>query len=110
MSGREPFLENLALAACGVAKTARRDTRGPVESPHEVREVPKADIERDVRDRPIVAAEERRGTSQARAHDVLVRRHAEHAGEEPEEMIRAQSRVAGGAAEIDFLVRVLVEP
>ena len=58
----------------------------------------------------VVVGEQARGAAQARADQVLVRRHAEHLGEEPQEVEGAEPGLARRALEVDRLVRVRVDP
>ena len=103
-SAGEAILENLAIVriagARGLPEAARRDTGRAMEGAHEVRQVGKADIECDIADRPIVSGKRACGAAQPRAQQVLMRRHADDAGKQPQEMKRAQSRLARGALEI----------
>jgi hypothetical protein len=56
------------------------------------------------------AARRPRRVPEARAHEILVRRHAEHVPEEPEEVKGAESERAGHVLEIDVLGRALLDP
>ena len=113
-SAGESLLENLAIVrvagAGGLTEAARRDAGGTVEGAHEVRQIAKADIECDIADRPIVGGQRACGAAQPRAQQVLMRRHADDAGKQPQEMKGTQPRLARGTVEIDGLVRVRIEP
>src|SRR5262245_63168821 len=108
--GGQAFLEDLAVALRGAAERARRDARRAMERAHEVREIAEADAERDLSDRARVVGQKASRTAQPRAHQVLVRRHAEHLAEQAQEVERAEPRLARGALEVDLLVRVRVDP
>ena len=81
-----------------------------MEGAHEVREVAEPDVEGDVGDRARVLGQQARRVAQAGAHQILVRRHAEHLREEPQEVERAEPGLRGRALEVDRLVRVRVDP
>src|SRR5437868_1509378 len=66
---------------CSLAEAARRDTGGAVEGADEIGEIAEADIEGDVGDRPAVLGKQARGVTQAAAQQILMRCHAEAAGE-----------------------------
>jgi hypothetical protein len=95
---REPILENLALAPGGLAKAPGRHAAGPMEGPREIGEVGEPDLEGDVGDRPPIVGEEALGVAQTAADDVLVRGHAEHAGEDAQEVERAEPCCACGSS------------
>ena len=113
-SAGEAILENLAIVriagARGLPEAARRDTGRAMEGAHEVRQVGKADIECDIADRPIVGRESAGGAAQARTQQVLMRRHADDARKQSQEMKGTQPRLTRGTVEIDGLVRVRIEP
>jgi len=106
----QPILENLAIAPRRLAEAAGRNASGAMEGAHEVGKVGKADIEGDVGDRAIVVGQQARCMAQTRAHQILVRGHADHFREQAQEMERAQFSLARCAAQIDLLVRMFVEP
>src|SRR5262245_36749783 len=106
----QPFLENLAIAPGNPAETSGREPGGAVEGAHEVRDVAEADVERDVRDRSSVDGQEGRRAAEPAADQVLVRSHAEDAGEDSQEVKRAQPGLARHRLEIDGLVRVGIDP
>jgi hypothetical protein len=81
-----------------------------VEGAHEVREVAEANVEGDLGDAAVRAAEQARGATQPRAHQVLVWRHPEDFREEPQEVEGAQAHLLRGAFEIDAFVGVRVDP
>ena len=58
MRALQAILEDLALAARGLAEAARRHAGGLVEGAHEVREIPEADLVRDVGFRPSTSIED----------------------------------------------------
>src|SRR4029453_120490 len=101
----EPILENLALALRRLAEPPRRDTSGPTERAHEVREVAAPGLQRDVGDRAGVVREQARGVAQPGSDQVLMRRHAEDVGEDPQEVKRADPDLSRHAVEVDRLVR-----
>src|SRR5687768_11215854 len=69
-AGREPFLDDLALAAGGLAEAARRHPGRAVERADEVRQVGEPGVERDVGDRGGPLGEPARGGAQARRDHV----------------------------------------
>src|SRR5438552_8323815 len=77
---------------------------------HEVRQVAEADVERDVGDRALAFRQEAGGAAHARADEILVRRYAEHVGEEPQEVKGAEAALASRALEIDLLIGVALDP
>ena len=66
-----------------------------MKSAHEVGEVVETDIVGDVGDRAVVVGQAPRRMAQPRAHQILVRGHAEHVGKQPQEMERADAGLAG---------------
>src|SRR5437762_2788257 len=60
--------------------------------------------------RPIALGEQTRGTAQPRAHEILMRRDADHAREQPQEMKSAQTGGRGYPCEVDRFVRMRVDP
>src|SRR5262245_34246039 len=74
--GRDPILENLAVALGGFAKAARRDAGGAMEGADEVREIVEAGVHRDVGDRAVALGQQARGAAQTGANQVLMRRDA----------------------------------
>src|SRR5262245_53224200 len=72
--GGQPFLEDLAVAARGLAEAAGRDAGGAVEGPHEVREIAEAGLEGHVGDRAVLVGQQPGRAAQAGAHEVLVGR------------------------------------
>ena len=103
-------MENLAIAPGSPAEAPGRDSGGAVEGAHEVRDVAEADVERDVRDRSSVAGQEACRAAEPAADQILVRSHAEDAGEDSQEVKRAQPGRARHRLEIDDLVRVSIDP
>jgi hypothetical protein len=109
-TAREPILENLALA-----RAASRKRRG--ETPAARWNV-RTKFERSAKPTSSATSvilrsrvrEQARRAAQPRAHEVLVRRHAERAREHAQEVERRERDRARRALEIDVLVRVLVEP
>src|SRR4029078_538139 len=99
-SAGETILENLAIVrvagARSLTEAARRDAGGAMEGAYKVRQVGKADIECDIADWPIVASQRACGATQPRSQQILMRRHAENAGEQSQEMKRTQPRLARG--------------
>ena len=71
---------------------------------HEVRQVPEADIERDVGDRGRIVGEPARRVSKTGADQVLMWRDAEHAGEHAQEMEDAEPHLPGHDLEVEGLV------
>src|SRR6185312_15263601 len=104
------LLENLAIPLRQPAKIARRDAGGAMEGAHEIGQVAEAHIVGDIGDRPLVLGQQPRRTPEPRAHQVLVRRHADDAGEKPQEVELAQAGLGGGAFEIDSRMRLRVDP
>src|SRR6266404_748641 len=100
----------IALASCRLAEAPRRNARRTMERAHEVREVAEADVVRDVGDRALVFRQEARRAAHARADEILMRRHAEHGGEEAEEVEAGEAGLARRPLEIDLLVRVRLDP
>src|SRR3546814_2302038 len=64
----------------------------------------------DVDDRPRVLEQQPRGAPQPCAQQILMRRHAEHAHEQSQEMERAQVRLARHRFKVDVLRRTRVDP
>src|SRR5215510_9255154 len=106
----QSFLEDLAIAFCRPTEGSGRHASRAMKSAHEVRQVGKADVERDVGDGPRVIGEQACRSPQPAAHQVLMRGDAEDAGKEPQEMKRADPSNAGGAFEIDRLTGVRIQP
>src|SRR5438132_12105716 len=75
----QAFLENLAVAARGLAEPERRHSGGAVERADEVGEVAESDVVGDVGDRNVVVRQQPRGVTQSRAHKILMRGDAKHA-------------------------------
>src|SRR5437763_15128332 len=92
---RDAILENLAIPRRRPAELPGRDAGGAVEGADEVREIAEADLERDVGDLPLLVAEQPGRAPQPAADEILVRRHAEHAAEQPQEVVRAEPRFTG---------------
>src|SRR5882724_11432442 len=88
--GAEALLENLAISFRRPAKPARRDSGSAMKGAHEVGEIAEPDVEGDVGDRAGALRQKARRAAQPRAHQVLVRRHAEDLCEEPQEMKRPE--------------------
>src|SRR5688572_7799953 len=112
MLGRraEAVLENLAVAARGTPERAGRDARGATEAAHEVGEVGETDVERDVGDGPVIVGQQPRGMAQAAAHEVLVRRDAEHGGEEAQVVPGAEAGTLGLRGQVDGGSGMRIEP
>jgi hypothetical protein len=87
-----------------------RSAGGAVEGADEIGEVGKADVIGDIGDRTVVVGEPPCRMSQPRAHQVLVRCHAEHFGKQPQEMERADPGLGGGVVQGDRLVRMGIDP
>ena len=68
---------------------------------HEIGEIGEADVERDVGDRRVSSASRRAACRSRAAHQVLMRCHAEHAGEQAQEVKGADPRLARCALEIN---------
>ena len=81
-----------------------------MERADEVRQVAEPDLVRDVGDLPRVLREQARRAPQPRPDHVLLGRHAEHAGEQPQEVKLAEPGLARGVVELDRLAGVLVDP
>jgi len=58
-------LEDLAIATGGIPKASGRYTRGAVEGAHEVRQIGKPDVERDIGDRSFLVGEKACRVAQA---------------------------------------------
>src|SRR5262245_34846458 len=108
--GRDPFLEDLAVPLRRLPEGSRRDAGGTVEGAHKIGQIAEAHLVGDLRDRPALVREQPRGSAQARAHQILVWRYAEHPGEQPQEVERADPGLAGRVSEVDRLMRICVEP
>ena len=106
----QPFLENLAHPARGLAEPQRRDAGGAVERAHEIGEIAEADVIGDVGDRTVVIGQPPRRMAQPRAHQILVRRDAERVREQPQEMERADAGLGGCVLQVDRLVRMGIDP
>ena len=107
----EPFLEDLAVAPGGLAGRPRGETpaaRWKVRT--KLERSPKPTSKATSVIGCGVVRQQARGAAQARAHQILVRRHAEHAREEAQEVERAEPGLAGRGGQVDRLVRVRVEP
>ena len=90
---------------------ARRDAGGAVEGADEIGQIAEADVIGDVGDRAVVVGQQPRRVAQPRAHQILMRRDAEHAGEQPQEMERADARPARRRASRSICsVRMRVDP
>jgi hypothetical protein len=81
-----------------------------MEAAHEIGQVGEAGFERDLGDRRFVRRQHARRAAQARAQQVLVRRHPDHAREQAQEMPGAQAGLRRGGFEVDVLVCVIVQP
>src|SRR5215210_383600 len=75
----QPFLENLAHSARGLAEPARRNAGRPVESAYEIRKIAEADFVGDIGDGNTIFGQQAGRMSQSRSHQILVRSDAEHA-------------------------------
>src|SRR5580704_5544767 len=69
--GARAHLENLAISPGRATEGARRHAGGAMKGPHEVRQVPEADVVRDVRDRPTVARQQARRVAESSAKQEL---------------------------------------
>src|SRR5258708_39470666 len=96
MLGRwaEPILENLALAAACPPEPLRGGARGAVEGANEVREIVEPDIERDTGDGARILRQQARSAAQPGSAQLMMRSHAESAGEYPTKMKRPNPRSA----------------
>src|SRR3954464_1237325 len=90
--GGEAVLEDLAIAFRGAAEAARGNARGAAEGADEIGKVGEADVERDAGEGTRSVGEQPRRRAQPGAHEVLVRRDAEHFRERAQEVIRAEAR------------------
>src|SRR3954452_21194018 len=106
----QPFLENLAHPARGVAELPRRNPGGAMEGAHEIGEIAKAHVERDVGDGPAISGQHTGRVTQTRAHQILVRRNPEYAREQPEEVEWADISLPRRPVQIDLLMRMGVNP
>src|SRR5207342_537841 len=93
-----------AVAARGVAEVAWRHSRHAMEAAREIRQIGEAGVERDGGDRTSVIGEHARGMAQARAQQVLVRRHPDHAREQAQEVPRTQAGLFRRRLQVDVLV------
>ena len=107
---RETFLENLAVSARRLAERARRDPGGAMKGAHEIGEIAKSNVEGDIGDGAAIIGQQAGGVAKPRAHQILVRRHAEHTGKQPQKMKRAQPGFARGTLQINRLMRMGVDP
>lgn len=114
MFGRIGFtgLENLAHLPSlrQPAKGERRMAGGTAEAAHEVRQVSEAAVQRHLRHRPRVLGQQPRGTAQAAADQVLVRRDADHAREQAQEVVAAAADLRGGRIQVNRFGAVGVDP
>ena len=92
------------------AKAAGRDSRRPMEAAHEIGEVAEADVIGDVGDGARHLRQQARRPPQPRADKILVRRHPQHAREEPQEMKRAEPGLRRRALEIDGIPGMGIDP
>src|SRR4051794_30176268 len=97
----EAFLENLSLASRSLAEAQRRDAGGTMEGAHEVGEVADPHVVSDGGHRALVVGQKPRRMAQSRAHQILVRADAEHAGKQPQEVERAEARFGRGVFQVD---------
>src|SRR5881397_863528 len=108
---RDPILEDLAIAPGGTPESPRRHSSSPAKGADEVRQIPEADVERDLRDRPAPGAgQQPRRMAHSGADQVLMRRHTEHQREQPQEMKGAEAARPGHASEVERFVRVCIHP
>src|SRR5688500_18983216 len=112
MPGRRALaaLAKLAVAARRAPERARRDARGATEAANEVGEVGETDVERDIGDGPVVVCQQPRSMAQAAAHEVLVRRDAEHGGEEAQVVPGAEADALGQGGQVDRGGGMRIEP
>src|SRR5512138_2109999 len=89
--GPEARLEDLALLAGKSPEAPGGHAGSPAEGPHEVRQISEPDLEGHVGHRASGVGEQPRGMAEACREEVLVRRHSEHPGEDPQEVKRAQA-------------------
>jgi len=105
-------LENLALIMPlrQPAEGQRRMAGGTAEAAHEVRQVAEAAVQRHLRHRPRVLGQQPRGVAQAAADQVLVRRDADHAREQPQKVVAAAADLCGGGVQVHRFGAVGVDP
>src|SRR5262249_28115558 len=104
------FLEDLAIAARQFSKLTRRHVRDPMKRAHEIRQIAKANLKSDIRDRPLFLRQQPCGPTKPRAQEVLMRRDTEHACKYAPQVARAEFGHAGRLTEIDRLIGVSVQP
>src|SRR5262245_19154000 len=95
------FLEDLAIAARQFPKLARRHACDPMKRAHEIGQIAKADLKSDVRDRPLFLGQQPCGSTQPRAHEVLMRRDTEHTCKHAQKVERTEFGHARRLTEID---------
>src|SRR6516225_12401488 len=105
-----PFLENLAHPLRCLPELERRHAGGTVEGADEIGEVAEAYVIGDIGHRLVVFGEQPRGTTQSRAHQILMRGHPEHACEQSQEMKRADPGLAGNVLQRNIEVRMSLDP
>src|SRR5262252_4525146 len=106
----EPFLENLAVASGRSPEAARGHSGGAVEGADEVGEIGEPNVEGDVGDGARVVGEQAGRSPQTGAHQVLMRRDAEHGRERSQEVKGAEPGRSRRRPEVDGLVRMVVQP
>ena len=102
-AGGQSDLEKIALPTRGLSKLPWRHAGSPMKRAHEVRQVAETRVEGDLGDRPVTVGELPCRTAQARAHEVLMRGHAEDLVEYAQEVERTQSRSVGKLVEAQAL-------
>ena len=104
------FLEDLAIAAGQLAKLTRRHARRTMKRTYEVGQITKTNFKSNIRDRTILICQQARGSAQSRAHEILMRRNAEHARKHAQKVERAELGHTGRLIEIDRLIDMRIQP
>ena len=81
-----------------------------MEGADEIGEIAEADVIGDVGDGDVLVSQQPRGMPQARAHQILMRGDAEHAGEQSQEMEWAEAHLPRSLLQIDVSLRIVVDP
>jgi len=103
-------LENLAVAARGATEATRRDSGGAMEAAQEIGEIGEARVIGDIGDRALILGQQTGGPAQPRADEILMRRHAQNFGEEPQEMKRAEPDLRRRGLEADGILGMGIDP